>query len=90
MDFAYADAFKRSPGEAYEKLLLDAMRGDATLFARRDSDECAWSLLAPVLEGWDASPEGPLPYERGSDGPAEAVRLAREDGRRWRPIRARR
>jgi glucose-6-phosphate 1-dehydrogenase len=87
MDFAYAEAFERSPGEAYEKLLLDAMRGDATLFARRDSDECAWSLLAPVLEGWDASTEEPLPYERGSDGPAEAARLPRQEGRRWRPLR---
>ena len=88
MDFAYADAFKRSPGDAYEKLLLDAMRGDATLFARRDGDECAWSLLAPVLESWDASAEEPSPYERGSDGPAEAARLPRQDGRRWRPLRA--
>jgi glucose-6-phosphate 1-dehydrogenase len=88
MDFAYADAFKRSPGDAYEKLLLDAMRGDATLFARRDGDECAWSLLTPVLEGWDASREEPFPYERGSDGPAEAASLPRQDGRRWRPLRA--
>jgi glucose-6-phosphate 1-dehydrogenase len=88
MDFDYADAFKRSPGEAYEKLLLDAMRGDATLFARRDGDECAWSLLAPVLEGWDASGEEPLPYERGSDGPAAAAGLLRADGRKWRSLRA--
>jgi glucose-6-phosphate 1-dehydrogenase len=87
MDFAYADAFQRSAGEAYEKLLLDAMRGDATLFARRDSDECAWGLLAPVLDAWDASSEDPRPYERGSDGPAEAAALPRQDGRRWRPLR---
>jgi glucose-6-phosphate 1-dehydrogenase len=86
MDFSYADAFHRSPGAAYEKLLLDAMRGDATLFARRDVDEQAWSLLAPVLEGWDASTDEPAVYERGSAGPREADALPRQDGRRWRPL----
>jgi len=89
MDFSYADAFRRSPGDAYEKLLLDAMRGDATLFARRDVDEQAWSLLAPVLDGWDASAEEPAPYEPGSEGPAAAAALLGQDGRRWRPLRAR-
>jgi len=86
MDFSYADAFRRSPGDAYEKLLLDAMRGDATLFARRDGDEQAWSLLAPVLEGWETSTEEPAFYERGSIGPREADALPRQDGRRWRPL----
>jgi len=86
MDFSYADAFRRSPGDAYEKLLLDAMRGDATLFARRDVEEQAWSLLAPVLDAWEGSPEEPHPYEPGSEGPAEAAALLREDGRRWRPL----
>jgi glucose-6-phosphate 1-dehydrogenase len=86
MDFAYAEAFHRRPGDAYEKLLLDAMRGDATLFARRDGDEQAWSLLAPVLEGWDGSAEEPASYERGSEGPAAAAALPRQDGRRWRPL----
>jgi len=88
MDFSYAEAFHRSPGDAYEKLLLDAMRGDATLFARRDGDEQAWSLLAPVLEGWDASTDEPAVYERGSAGPREADALPRQDGRRWRPLAA--
>jgi glucose-6-phosphate 1-dehydrogenase len=87
MDFSYAGAFHRSPGDAYEKLLLDAMRGDATLFARRDGDEQAWSLLAPVLDGWEASGDEPFPYERGSEGPAAAAALMRQDGRRWRPLR---
>jgi glucose-6-phosphate 1-dehydrogenase len=86
MDFSYADAFQRSPGDAYEKLLLDAMRGDATLFARRDVDEQAWSLLAPALEGWEASADEPASYKRGSAGPREAEALLREDGRRWRPL----
>ena len=89
MDFTYAGAFGRSPGEAYEKLLLDAMRGDATLFARRDAAEEAWRLLEPVLEGWDGSADEPALYERGSEGPREADRLPREDGRRWRPMTVR-
>jgi len=86
MDFSYADAFRRAPGEAYEKLLLDAMRGDATLFARRDGDEQAWSLVDPLLEAWERSPDPPAAYAGGSDGPAEADRLARQDGRRWRRL----
>ena len=86
MDFSYADAFQRSPGDAYEKLLLDAMRGDATLFARSDVEEQAWSLLAPVLGAWDSSTERPQPYGAGSEGPAAAAALLREDGRRWRPL----
>jgi glucose-6-phosphate 1-dehydrogenase len=86
MDFSYAEAFRRAPGDAYEKLLLDAMRGDATLFARRDADEQAWSVLAPVLEGWEASTAEPAVYERGSTGPREADLLPRRDGRRWRAL----
>ena len=86
MDFSYAGAFGRAPGEAYEKLLLDAMRGDATLFARRDGDERAWSLLAPLLDGWEASSARPFEYARGGSGPREADELLRRDGRRWRPL----
>jgi glucose-6-phosphate 1-dehydrogenase len=86
MDFSYADAFHRAAGEAYEKLLLDAMRGDATLFARADSDEQAWALLTPLLDAWDQSSAEPPLYERSSSGPAEADLLLRRDGRRWRPL----
>jgi glucose-6-phosphate 1-dehydrogenase len=86
MDFSYAGAFRKPAGEAYERLLLDAMRGDATLFARRDGDEQAWALATPVLEAWETGAEEPAFYERGSAGPAEADALLRRDGRRWRPI----
>ncbi len=86
MDFSYADSFKRAPWEAYERLLLDAMRGDHTLFARRDGDEQAWALVSPILEAWEAAKE-PLPqYETGRSGPREADALLKRDGRRWRPI----
>ena len=86
MDFSYASAFQREPGEAYEKLLLDAMRGDATLFARRDGDEQAWSLVTPVLKDWDGRTDAPFVYDPGSVGPREADALVRRDGHRWRPL----
>ena len=62
------------------------MRGDATLFARRDTDELAWSLTTPILEAWEASEEAPFTYERGSEGPKEADALIRRDHRRWTPL----
>jgi len=86
LDFSYADAFHREAGEAYEKLLLDAMRGDATLFARRDGDEQAWSLVTPLLQAWEASRAEPAFYDSGSAGPPEAAVFMRRDGRRWRPL----
>jgi glucose-6-phosphate 1-dehydrogenase len=86
LDFSYADAFHREAGEAYEKLLLDAMRGDATLFARRDGDEQAWALVTPLLHEWEASRAEPAFYDSGSAGPAEAAAFMRRDGRRWRPL----
>ena len=76
MDFPYAGAFGSEPGEAYERLLLDAMRGDATLFARRDGDEQAWSLLAPVLDGWDASNAAALRVRAGRQRPERGGRAA--------------
>ena len=82
MDFSYASSFKRPSGEAYERLLLDAMRGDATLFARRDGDEKCWELVQPLLD----EPVAPSTYERGGSGPREADDLIRRDKRRWRPL----
>jgi len=89
MDFSYARAFEVEPPEAYEKLLLDAMRGDPTLFARRDDVEEAWEFVTPILEAWDADRESPIAaYEPGSAGPPEADALLRRDGRGWVPLRA--
>ncbi len=87
LEFSYAGAFHREAGEAYEKLLLDARRGDATLFARRDGDEQAWSLVTPLLRAWEDGGEEPCFYDTGSSGPAEADALMRRDHRRWRPLR---
>jgi glucose-6-phosphate 1-dehydrogenase len=87
MDFDYERAFDRSLGDAYERLLLDCMRGDATLFARRDEIEEAWRFVTPVLEAWESDSAGDLPvYERGSAGPAEGDRLIGRGGRRWRDL----
>jgi len=68
-------------------LLLDALRGDATLFTRRDGVEAQWRLITPILDAWAADTAAPLPtYAAGSDGPAEADALLDRKGHRWRAI----
>lgn len=87
MDFSYARAFDRQPVEAYERLILDCMRGDQTLFARRDGVEEAWSLCTPILEAWENDPSIPLhEYEPGTVGPMAADDLLKATRHRWRPI----
>ena len=84
MDFQYGTSFgKRSP-EAYERLLLDAMRGDSTLFARGDMVEMAWELTMPILEAWQQPASHFSNYVAGSWGPKEADDFIERDGRRWR------
>ena len=86
MDFHYGAQFGGSSPEAYERLLLDVMAGDPTLFMRRDAVETAWRWVMPVLDRW-ATQTDPLPiYPAGSWGPAEADRLVESMGRRWRPL----
>ncbi|HEX4418433.1 MAG TPA: glucose-6-phosphate dehydrogenase [Kofleriaceae bacterium] len=85
MTMTYADAFKRPISEAYERLLLDCMRGDATLFNRRDSVDRAWELIQPVLQIWEATPGVQL-YEPGSAGPAAADEMISRDGHAWREL----
>ncbi len=85
MDFRYGASFGVATPEAYERLLLDAMRGDATLFARDDWVEAAWSVLAPIQEAWAHGQPPKFPnYEAGTRGPHEADELLQRDGRRWR------
>jgi len=84
MDFLYGTSFGESGPDAYERLLLDAMLGDPTLFARRDEVETAWTLMQPVLDGWDELPTPVYPYESGSWGPSKADALMRRDRREWR------
>jgi glucose-6-phosphate 1-dehydrogenase len=86
MDFQYGSAFMRASPEAYERLLLDAMRGDATLFARADEVDAAWRVVDPVLAAW-ARDEAPLDhYRAGSQGPGSAEQLMVRDHREWRRL----
>jgi len=85
LDFRYGEVFGGEPPEAYERLLLDAIHGDATLYARGDLVEKAWQLLGPVLDAWGAVEGPPLsPYEAGSWGPPEADAFIARDGGAWR------
>jgi glucose-6-phosphate 1-dehydrogenase len=85
MDMTYVEAFGGEPPEAYERLLLDAMRGDATLFSRRDAVEASWAWVDPILEHFERNPPRDLPnYEPGSWGPEHAAELMRRDRRCWR------
>ena len=87
MDFNYSGAFHQQPQEAYERLLLDCMRGNTTLYARRDAVEQAWALVTPIIEALEKAPQGPVAYEPGGAGPEEAKDLLRRDGRRWTALR---
>ena len=86
MEFHYADSFgKTAIPEAYERLLLDTLTGDASLFTRADEVETAWGIIDPILSAWE-SPVKDLPlafYEPGSWGPHESDELLAHDGRRW-------
>ena len=81
MDMRYAQVFSKKPAEAYERLLLDAMRGDATLFPRRDEIEAAWSFIDPILRPLENLPV--RHYAKGSDGPSEACALLEACGHEW-------
>jgi glucose-6-phosphate 1-dehydrogenase len=87
MDFNYGTGFGVVSPPAYERLIGDAMRGDATLFTRWDAVEAAWQAVMPVLEAWQEVPDETFPnYAVGSQGPASADRLLQADGREWRKI----
>ena len=84
MQFLYKDAFRAPAPEAYETLLLDAMRGDATLFMRADQVESAWEVVMPIIDAWDAVPPADFPnYEAGSWGPEAANLLLAREGHSW-------
>lgn len=84
MEFHYADSFgKTAIPESYERLLLDTLTGDASLFTRADEVETAWGLIDPIMETWDANKQHLPQYEPGSWGPAEADTLLTRDQRKW-------
>ncbi len=85
MDFHYASLFTGSLPEAYERLLLEALDGDASLFTRSDGIEASWRMVDPIIQGWEAGNDPPLAtYPVGSWGPGEADQLLLRDGHRWR------
>jgi glucose-6-phosphate 1-dehydrogenase len=85
MEFLYGTSFLSQSPEAYERLITDAMRGDATLFTRNDEVEAQWRIVDPIVRTWEAT-AGPLPqYEAGSQGPEEAARILLY-GQEWRRI----
>ncbi|WP_120997358.1 glucose-6-phosphate dehydrogenase [Stutzerimonas urumqiensis] len=85
LDLNLANAFHHSRRwDAYERLLLDVIEGDSTLFMRRDEVEAAWRWVDPILKGWQEFYRKPRPYAAGTDGPEQAHRLMERDGHRWR------
>jgi glucose-6-phosphate 1-dehydrogenase len=83
LDMSFARAFQGRNPDAYERLLMDVIRGNQTLFMRRDEVEAAWAWIDPILLGWAASAERPRPYPSGTWGPAAAIALIERDGRSW-------
>lgn len=84
MDFDYDEHFDAQLPEAYERLLVDVMRGDSTLFTRSDELEAAWRFVTPILEAWESSSATPEFYPAGTWGPPSADRLISETKAQWR------
>jgi glucose-6-phosphate 1-dehydrogenase len=86
MEFRYGTSFMSESPEAYERLILDAMRGDATLFTRNDEIEALWGIIDPILTTWEEDESSEIPqYEAGSPGPTEVDQLL-IDGHKWRRL----
>lgn len=83
LDMSFAKTFDHHAPDAYERLLMDVIRGNATLFMRRDEVEAAWSWIDPIIEAWSQLKELPRPYVAGSWGPSAAIALIERDGRNW-------
>jgi glucose-6-phosphate 1-dehydrogenase len=91
MDMTFARALGPDGADvpdAYERLIMDVIRGDQTLFMRGDEVEAAWAWTDPIIASWASSEDTPLQYEPGSAGPEDALMLLHRDGRRWREISA--
>jgi len=91
LDMSFAEALGPDGADipdAYERLIMDVIRGNQTLFMRGDEVEAAWAWADPVIAGWEERGDRPFAYEPGSTGPEEAQILMHGDGRRWREIKA--
>ncbi|MEC3863050.1 glucose-6-phosphate dehydrogenase [Mesobacterium sp. TK19101] len=90
LDMTFAEALGpdgEDVPDAYERLIMDVIRGNQTLFMRGDEVEAAWAWTDPIIAGWERRGEVPEPYDSGSTGPEEALMLMHRDGRKWREIR---
>ena len=83
LDISFEKAFATRYPDAYERLLMDSVRGNPTLFMRRDEVEAAWRWVSPLMEAWASRTERPRPYAAGSWGPTAAIALIERDGRTW-------
>ena len=83
LNLSFAETFKVRYPDAYERLLMDVIRGNPTLFMRRDEVEAAWSWIEPILIGWEQQREPPKTYTAGTWGPTAAIALIERDGRTW-------
>lgn len=91
LDMSFAEALGPEGADipdAYERLIMDVIRGNQTLFMRGDEVEAAWAWIDPAIRAWEEGTARPEPYDAGSSGPEEALRLMHRDDRRWREIRA--
>ncbi|HBQ36973.1 MAG TPA: glucose-6-phosphate dehydrogenase [Rhodobacteraceae bacterium] len=89
LDMSFAEALGEAADnitDAYERLVMDVIRGDQTLFMRGDEVEAAWAWTDPMIEAWKARGDLPKPYDPGSSGPEDALMLMHKEGRRWREI----
>ncbi|GCD89611.1 glucose-6-phosphate dehydrogenase [Nocardioides sp. LS1] len=83
LDLSYATTFEQRSPDAYERLLMDVIKGNPTLFMRRDEVEAAWTWVEPILTRWATSPDRPKRYPAGTSGPTAAATLLERDGRSW-------
>jgi len=83
LNLSFAETFEERTPDAYERLLLDVIRGNQTLFMRRDELEAAWAWIDPIRRAWDNSSEAPQPYKAGTWGPTGSIALIERDGRTW-------
>jgi glucose-6-phosphate 1-dehydrogenase len=90
LDMSFAEALgpdAEDVPDAYERLIMDVIRGNQTLFMRGDEVEAAWSWTDPIIQGWEARSDVPKPYDSGSEGPTDASAMIARDGRIWREIK---
>jgi glucose-6-phosphate 1-dehydrogenase len=83
LNLDFSEQFRNRPMDAYERLLMDVIRGQLTLFMRRDEVDAAWRWIEPIMHAWDASGETPKPYTAGTWGPAASSALVGRDGSAW-------